>query len=52
MPIVTFDSEQTFDTMVVTTRPEESERHPLPNDAKLRVYDENGRVIRQLNVKI
>lgn len=48
MPIVTFDSEQTFDTMVVTTRPEESERHPLPNDAKLRVYDENGRVIKTI----
>ena len=37
-PIVTFDKEYTFDTIMFTTKLENMSQYPLPREAKLRVY--------------
>ncbi len=48
MPIITFDNEYTFDTIRLAVRPEESNMHPLPHEAKLRIYDESGNEIKKI----
>ncbi len=45
MPIITFDKEYTFDTIRLAVKLDESNLNTYPNNAKLRIYDENGNVI-------
>ncbi|MBQ3422948.1 MAG: hypothetical protein IJH34_15125, partial [Romboutsia sp.] len=45
MPIITFDKEYTFDTIRLAVKLDESNKNFDPSGAKLRIYDDNGKVI-------
>lgn len=50
VPIVTFDKEYTIDTIRLSSKIEDPGKYPLPNNARVETYDENGKRIQEVPI--